>query len=165
MTLPQSRALSLRKTRWLVSSFHSRATSTSLVCPVGAKSNSSHMSCNPESSLQGGDTHQGVHKGVSSASPQEGSIKAKRVKVITHTIATPLLAATRIAHIALGVGPANAQMWWQVWWLFNVVQCHLKVPPLVQRWPCHLTHKDVGPGTVRDTSKLKTPRHPNKRGY
>ncbi|MPC12221.1 hypothetical protein E2C01_004899 [Portunus trituberculatus] len=94
-------------------------------------------------------THNGVHEGVSSASPQEGAVKAIGIQVVTHTIATPLLATARVAHVTLGVGPADAQMRGQVRGLLNVVQCHLIVPPLVDGRALHLTHEDVGACTVK----------------
>ena len=76
-------------------------------------------------------THNGVHEGVSAARPQEGPVEAEGIKIVTHAVAAPLLAAAGIADVARGVGPADAQVRRQVRGLLDVVQRHFVVPPLV----------------------------------
>lgn len=82
--------------------------------------------------------------------PQVKAIKAIRVEVIAHTIATPALSSSWVRTEALSQSPANTQMaslGCHKW--LHIVHHHLKVPLLILCGTFTSPQKDIGPHATR----------------
>lgn len=82
------------------------------------------------------------------------SIKAIRVEVISHTIASPTLSPSRVGAVALCHSPSYTQVGGlRCHKRFHIVHHHLIIPFLILGGPLACTQEDVGSYTVNKSGK------------